>query len=455
MRTRHPLIVASFLIGLFSVALPAAAQTPGAQPYTLEEIYRSALRQGERIGIAAQSLEISRYDRERALSLLQPRLSAFGSYRRYKEEEVLFGSTIQPRWENSYGVKAEQSVTLNGRELTALRIAEQGIAKNEADVEAVTQEYLFAAAQSYYDVVKIDQAVAIANANVRRLQTHRASVERRLQLAEVPKTELFRTQAELAKGESDLIQAQNALSLAKANLVRLTGLPIDFELLSQEVVEHRTIPTDLALLKENAFDQRAELKSLAIEEEIASRQIDFEKGAYWPRLGVEGVWMRMDQSPDPLLRETAYVAATVTFDFYDGGLRSAQVAQAKARRKQAELVHRETQRRIALEVEQAWRNWNTQEGLLQSSSSQLHYARENFNAVTRLFAHGLANSVDVMDANTVLVTAERQHSEAEYNLRLAALALDRSQGVHLEGVKDRSPEGTGSSAGALQRGTQR
>jgi len=129
------------------------------------------------------------------------------------------------------------------------------------------------------------------------------------------------------------------------------------------------------------------------------------------------------------------VAATVTLDLYDGGMRSAQIAQARARCKQAELTRRETEQRIALEVEQAWRDWNTQESLLQSSESRLHYARENYSAVVRLFEHGLANSVDVMDANTVLVTAELQNLEVSNDLSLASLALDRSQGIFPEGVK--------------------
>ncbi len=435
MKTTHLFITCLFLLLLSGVAVQAEGPSPESPAYSLSEFYRSALKKGEQIGIAAQALEISRYDRERALSLLQPRLSIFGSYRRYNKEEVAYDSVIQPQWENSYGIKAEQSVTLNGRELTALRIAEKGIAKNEADLETVTQEYLFTVARSFYDVARVGQSVEIAKANVQRLKTHQEAVQRRLQLAEVPKTELFRTQAELAKGESDLIQVQNALMLTRANLARLTGVENTFVLLSQETAEHRVIPSDPALLQEKALAQRAEIRSLVLEEEMASRQIDYEKGAYWPRLGVEGAWMRLDQHPDPLLRKSAYVAATMTFDLYDGGMRSAQIAQARARCKQAELTREETQQRIALEVEQAWRDWNTQESLLQSSESRLHYARENYSAVVRLFEHGLANSVDIMDANTVLVTAELQHSEVSYDLSLASLALDRSQGIFPEGIK--------------------
>jgi outer membrane protein len=57
--------------------------------------------------------------------------------------------------------------------------------------------------------------------------------------------------------------------------------------------------------------------------------------------------------------------------------------------------------------------------------------------VLKQFQHGVANSVDIMDANTLLVTAERQFSDADYTYQLAILKLNRSQGVFLSLLEEK------------------
>jgi len=51
--------------------------------------------------------------------------------------------------------------------------------------------------------------------------------------------------------------------------------------------------------------------------------------------------------------------------------------------------------------------------MLGALKDQVTYARSHYDAVLKQFQFGTANSVDVMDANTLLVTAERQLSDAD------------------------------------------
>lgn len=431
---RH-LIAIIFALAAFPCAF-ASAQ-PADQRYTLEACYRSALEHAEKIGIARDAVALAEYTRKQALSVLMPTVTAFGNYRRYSEDKYVSGILVQPEWEGSYGVKLGQSFTLNGRELTALRIAEQGIEKRRMDLDATTEAYLYTVASAYFDVAKIQQAVDIAQANVVRLSTHKQAVTTRLKLGDVAKTALFRTEAELASAEADLIQARNSLRLARSFLARLIGVAGDFEIV--EPGESRTdLDTGrLETLKRMALDHRADLKSLEFDEAIAANQVDYTRGAYWPRLSVEGAWTRIEQDPDPVLDESTYVAAGVTWDLFDGGLRRARVSEARVQQNQARLNLEDSKRTVAIEVEEAWRDWKTQQSVINSFESQLRFATENYAAFTRLFEHGMANSVEVMDANTVLVTAELKLSESRYNLQLAVLGMERSAGVFLDGIRSR------------------
>jgi outer membrane protein len=82
-------------------------------------------------------------------------------------------------------------------------------------------------------------------------------------------------------------------------------------------------------------------------------------------------------------------------------------------------------------VEQAYLDVVTARSVLDSLGDQVTFARHNYDAVLKQYQYGIANSVDIMDANTVLVTAERQLSDARYTYQLAILKLSRTQGVFL------------------------
>jgi outer membrane protein len=54
--------------------------------------------------------------------------------------------------------------------------------------------------------------------------------------------------------------------------------------------------------------------------------------------------------------------------------------------------------------------------------------------VSRQFTFGLANSIDVIDANTLLLESERQLNRAQFNYKLFLLALKRATGTLLKTV---------------------
>jgi len=286
----------------------------------------------------------------------------------------------------------------------------------------------------------VKKAVDIAKANLERLTKHRDAAAIRVRVGEVTKTVLLRAEAELSGAQSELIRAENNLSFAKAVLARVVGLTGDYDL--KEVSEGDQSPSGykpedaLGLLKEAALSERAELKSLDIQKKIAVDQVKYTRGLYWPTLSIEGVYSRRDEDPASafLNKESIYAGLKLIFPFFEGGLRRAEVMEAMAKQRQADLVYEDLRKRINVEVENAYLDYMTQKGVLKSLEDRLAFARDNYSAISRQFEFGLANSIDVMDANTLLVTAERQLVDAVYNYKLSILRLERVTGRLLKRV---------------------
>ena len=130
--------------------------------------------------------------------------------------------------------------------------------------------------------------------------------------------------------------------------------------------------------------------------------------------------------------ESIYGVLRLDLPLFEGGLRRAEVREAEARKRQADLSFADVQKTIGLQVAEAYLNVETQKGVLQSLTDQVTFARENFVMVEKQFRFGLASSLDVLDANTLLVTSERELSRARYSYQFAIVQLRRATGSLLE-----------------------
>lgn len=407
--------------------------------YSLVDLYKHSLSLSERVQISKEELYVAEQTKEKAWSVLKPRVDAFGEYTHYNEKKTYFGQLIQPNASGGWGLRASQSFTVNGREITALKITEDNIEKSEYDLAATQEDFLFEVTAAFYEVLNAKRTRDIAAANVTRLKTYRDAVATRLAIEEVAKTDLFRAEAELSSAEADVVRAENFLKLTKAQLASISNLPEPFEIEEPDIEVDRRKAYDLGALKDEALDNRAEMKSLAKEQDISEKRTKYEKGAYWPVLSVEGGYRDIYRDPDVVYEDTdsLYLGLKLDFPLYDGGLRKANISESRARQRQVEMQAALVSKQISIETERAYLEIITQQNILQSLDDQFKFAQENIEAVGQQFDHGLATSLDAMDANTLLVTSERELSEAQYRLQLALLGLERAKGTFLQTILDK------------------
>ncbi len=434
----HKLTLIIFIvITFFFFTLSVITEALSVEQYSLDDLYRIAIERSEKIMLSQEDLYIAEMGKEKALSVLLPKLSAFWDYTRYSEEKTAgLGWSIQPEYTTSWGVRLDQSLSLSGREITALKMSKKNIERSRYDLYAVREDYLLSVASAYYNVLTAKKAMEIAKANVERLTKHRDAAAIRLKVGEVTKTDLLRAEAELSGAQSELVRAENNYSLTKAVLARVVGLNGDYEIKEPDIKSVSEEDYVLPSLKEKAFSERSELKSVNLQKKIAEDQVKYAKGAYWPTFSIEGVYLERDEDPASpfFLEESIYGGLKLNFPFFEGGLRKAEVREAKARQRQSELLFDDLKKTIGIEVDNAYLEFQTQKGTLVSLQDAVTFAQDNYNSISRQYEFGLANSIDVIDANTLLLTSERQLSDARYNYQLSVLTLKRATGTLMQSV---------------------
>jgi len=431
-------ILLIILISSFLTARPVHAVE-----YGLEDFYKLALERAERVKISEEDLFIAVTGKDKARSALLPKVSGFGSYTRYTEDKYSSaGAVIQPNESKTWGLRLDQSFSMSGREITGFNISKENIEKNKYDLHAVKEAYLLSVSVSYYEVLRAKKSLDIAKANVERLTKYRDAASIRLRVGEATKTVLLRAEAELSGAQSDEIRAKNALDSAKIILARLTGISGDYDVkessesaaLSAQLLASNCKELTVDCLKQAALSERAEIKSLEVQKKIGEAQIRYVYGSYWPTLSVEGVYSGKDEDPaaSTLNKESIYGGLKINIPIFEGGLRAAEVREAEAKYRQAALIYEDGKKTVYVEVENAYLDLITQKGIMEKFEAQATYAMDNYNAVSKQFEHGLASSLDIIDANTLLVTAERQLADAKYGYQLSILRLKRSIGTLLK-----------------------
>jgi outer membrane protein len=420
-----------------------------AVEYTLEDLYKIALESSEKIKMSAEDLIIAEKTKDKAMSLLLPRLSTGAAYTRYSDSKLADNNSIaQPLDRTGFEIRLDQSASLGGRELTAFSIAKEGIQKNKQELYSVKEGYMLSVTAAYYDTLRIDKLTQIAQANVDRVKKYRDAAATRLKVGEITKTVLLRAEAELSGSQAELIRTNNSYKLAKTVLSRIVGIEGDYQLKessqpldvlngnTDEFVIEGCFAMSIECLKEKAASERADLKALQIQKKIAEDQVTFTKGSYWPNLAIEGVYTKRDETRETgsLVKDSAYGGLRLSFPFFEGGLRVAEVQEADARKRQTHYAYADLKKTIDVEVETAYLDYITQKGLLKSLTDQFIFAKENYISVSKQFDFGLASSLDVLDANTALLDAERQLANVTYLYQFSILRLKRATGILLSSI---------------------
>ncbi len=404
--------------------------------YSLDDLYQIALKNSERVKITEENIRIAEAGKDKAVAGLLPRLSAFGGYIAYTDDKYAMttsGPTVtQPDGAKSWGVKLDQTLYMNGREFTNLAISKENLQKSRYDLDSVREDYLLSVSFAFYDVLKAKKALEIADANLERLRKYRDAAATRLRIGEVTKTVLLRAEGELSGALSEQIRAGNALALAKAVLARVAGINGGYSLKEPYQEDIKTV--SLKELQETAAASRSELKSLELQKKITEDQVRSAKSGFWPTVTVTAGYTGQDQSPSPatLVRDSTYGGVSLNYPFFEGGLRRAEVNEAKTKQRQAELAYRDVLKSVQIDVQNAYLDLATQKGIVKFLQDQLVFARDNFNAVSKQFDFGLAHSIDVIDANNLLLSAQRQLADATYNYHVSILKLKRATGKLLE-----------------------
>ena len=422
-------------IGFFIAVVVALSFAVGpeasAEEYTLDRIYSLTLEKNEELRIADENVRQAKQERWRAFSFTLPKVTLGGNIKRYSEEKTGSGFSLQPKTSNEMFATIEQPLYSGGKSKAGLRIAKRGVEVARKNMDLATESLLLRVSDLFYGTLKAEKKLEAQQRNMERLREHRRLSELRFKVGEVTESILLRAEAELASAFAELVADENDLAIKKQELQILAGLPDRFRI---EEPHLPSLPEETGpSLLDRALLNRNEVARSLLQEDVAEAGVAFARGNFLPSLSVNGSYSKRGQDPQStfFVEESWYVGGKVEFTIFEGGLRMAEFGQARSQLRQDRLATALLKKEITLDMTQTRLNLEAITRVLESREDQRRFASKNYEMVSKQFTFGLVTNIDLLDANQLLIEAERDVIETTYDRHLAILDLQRAAGTFL------------------------
>lgn len=322
-----------------------------------------------------------------------------------------------------------------GRGVTQREVAraEAQVAEQSRQTLLTEQQVTIEVARAYYAVVGQTLLVDVAAKTLDRAERLLEASKAKLEAGRVSQLDVSRAQQLVAEGESQVLDAKGALEDAKDRLRGLLeyDLDEDFEI-SHDIprdVEPMTVEQAVQTALGNRLERDGAREALA----EAERSVVYGRNQLLPQFDVKVGLTRQGTAEtfaDSLgtndFNLTYFFAASVPVDRTPAQTDYHNSLIERDRRRRAVTT---TERRIAEDARRAARR---QARLLQSldvARSRLEFAEQELDVATLRFTRGLANNLDVVNAEVNVLSSRSRHISLLADLAVARLELLSATGV--------------------------
>jgi len=424
---------------LKGVALAALLSAPacayGATSVTLQDALRLALDTNEAVKIAGEGVEQARAGEGKALSNFLPALTLQSSYTRYSAEKGSGGFIVQPESSSRVDVTLEMPLFEGGRNIAGRRQATLATTGSRIGLNAAREFLILQTSRAYYNLLKAVSGVEIEEAALKRAVERRKVAQARLDVGAVTRAALLRAEAEVAGAEAGTTRARAAHRDAISLLKRFIG-GVDGDITAVRPETLPAVSDGPEELIERAYASRRDYRRAVINEEVSKEGINYSKGHFLPSLSLQGNYNWREQSPSTtfLLENSASAAIVLTYPIFEGGLRKAELSEARSVLREKGLERAALKRDIEVQVREAYNNMDALGALIESYKRQVAFAEEDYKMVFEQFKHGIATTVDVIDADATLIKAQRSLLNALFDHEVSKMELRYAVGTLLDYV---------------------
>ncbi len=442
---RHAAVLVCILIApAMSHAQPAPLRLTVADAVTraLETSHRLAEVQARREGADA-SIAVRQ-------AASRPNATATAGYVRTNHIDAFGFDTptgfrpIYPDIPDNYTTRlsAQWPIYTAGRTAALERAADAEARALGADLDTARADLRFEVQRAYWAAVTATEAVRVLRASVGRAEAEVRDAQQRLDVGLVPPSDVLTFEAQQAREQLQLIEAENQRESALIDLRRLVGAapdqPIDLADALDTAGAFAGLPPSSSLtasgaLVGEALASRPERQALTFRIGGAQARVHAAAAGRKPTVALGGGVDFANPNPRIFPREKAWqtswdLGVNLTWNVFDSGRTKAETREAQAAVRAAEARLEDLDEVVAADVRQRLLDLRSATASVTAAEAGVKAAAEARRVLGDRLAVGVAAATDVLVAQDRLLTAELARTRALANVRLAEARLQRVLG---------------------------
>jgi outer membrane protein TolC len=287
---------------------------------------------------------------------------------------------------------------------------------------------VLAVAGSYLQTIAIAARIESQRAQVANAQAVYNQAEVRRSAGTNARIDVMRTLVELETQRQRLAALEADHRKQKLALARAIGLPLDRDFTLTEPLSSTAVPVpDAAASIQRAFQSRSDLRAAEAQVSAAERAVAAARAERLPSVTLSGDYGVL--GPNPTQAHGVFaVTGSVNMPIFLGGRVKGDIQQAEAvlHQRQAELADQRGQ--VEQEVRAATIELETALGQVQLAQNNRSYAAETLREATDRFNLGVGTTVEVVQAQEQVASAEADLVSSTLALDLSRLSLSRAIG---------------------------
>ena len=327
-----------------------------------------------------------------------------------------------------------QPVFMGGAIVAMNKIADIGeeMAANSAD--ARRQETLYQIDQAYWQVVSLRHKQKLAEGFLGLVKKLDGDVQKMIREGVATRSEGLSVSVKVNEAEMAVMKVNDGLTLSKMLLCQLCGLPVEVTLADEEKEEivvtgeaRTAAQTDMML------SNRPELKMLQNVVDISHQTTNLLKAGNLPQVMLVGGYSVSNPNVyNGFQRKFSgawNVAVLMRIPIWNWGDVAYKVRAAKGAATIATLELEEAREKMELQLSQSNFRVNEADKKLELAKASRQKAEENLRTANLGFQEGVISSTTVMEAQTAWLQAQSQYIDAEIDVQLSRVNLQKSLGT--------------------------
>ena len=328
-----------------------------------------------------------------------------------------------------------QPVFMGGAIVAMNKLADAGeeLAANSA--EAKRQATLYHIDQAYWQVVSLRHKQKLAQGYLDLVKKLDGDVQKMIKEGVATRSDGLSVSVKVNEAEMAMLKVSDGLTLSKMLLCQLCGIPVDEQIV---LAEEETDNLEMVEVTpqadfQQAVENRPELKMLQNMVDMGKQTTNILKAGNLPQVLLTGGYMVSNPNVfngfEKKFAGVWNVGVLVRVPIWNWGDVAYKVRAAKGATTIATLQKEEAREKIELQVNQSAFQVSEANKKLEMAKASIERANENLRTANLGFSEGVISSTTVMEAQTAWLQAQSQKIDAEIDVKLSQVNLQKALGT--------------------------